>query len=205
MRRINKKLWIPVAAIALCLVAVAVVCIVLFAGKRQGGHLKIEDGVGEVRGELSVSLVRERLERTLLDEYGFLATKKDEKPKDFSSSKANIFEIETAGVVAPGCRFAADMAISNAKPYAFEYWIEIVILGGDPVLADRWELTVKEGGRECARQTLRGGLTTGVVARVDSGEISRFTASLEYLQTENADDTKNKTLSFDLTVHARLI
>ena len=205
MRRNNKKLWIPLAVIAFCLAAVVVVCALLFTGKKQDGHLKIEDGVGEVRGELNVSLVRERLQTVTLDAFGFPETKTDERRVDFSKSKANIFGIDSNILIGPDCRFTADMVISNQKPYAFEYWLEIVPVGGDRLLADQLELTVEQNGEAVVRRTLQSGLTTKVIAAAQSGETSRFTVTLKYLDLNENDATKGTTLSFDMAVHARLI
>lgn len=199
----------PVCIILACVVAIITVCVLLFTGGDDGGHVVIEPPaeeipVEEVRGELEISLVRERLETATLNSRGLVVTHLYDERKDFSKSKENIFGITSGMMIGPRCYFKADMAISNAKGYSFLYWLEIIPTGGSSLLAEQLELTVETGGETYIKRTLGSGLTTKTLPEVNGSDISRFTVKLEYLDVENNNDTKNSTLAFDLVVHARL-
>lgn len=97
------------------------------------------------------------------------------------------------------------MAISNNKPYAFEYWLEIVPGGDKKLLADQLELTVTVDGKTVVKRTLGDRSTTATLSSAQSGDISRFVVKLEYLDDANNNATQNSTLTFDMTVHVRSI
>lgn len=207
----SKKLWLSLGAITLCAVIIAVVCVVVFVLPKDGDgidHIQIEKPVtpnAPSRGELKLRLVRERLEmKTLNTEHGYPYLSSDGTPKDFSSTKENIFGLDGDKLIGPGCYFKAEMAVSNQAEGAFEYWLEIVTLGGEK-LAAQLELTIETDGAIIERQTLDGGFTSKPLPAVASGKTSRFVATLTYLKTVDNNETQNTTLAFDMSVHSRLI
>lgn len=188
-------------------IAAIVTVLVLTLSDKDGGmpHIKIDEGgVQIVRGELDISLMRERLETLTYDKDGLPVRGKNEALTDFSKSNKNIFGIDENIIIAPECYFKAEMAIANKKPYAFEYWIEIIPENGESLLVDQLELTVEIDGETVIRRTLQSGLETEVFPKVNSGKTGRFTVKLEYLSLQDNDKTKNTTLTFDMVVHARL-
>lgn len=201
------KILISTIAIVICLAFIVIVCVVLFKKDPDGGHIKIEDGIGtEVnKGELEVRLIRERLDTITLNDMGFPTPHVNTNEVDFSKSTANIFGIDSKLMVGPGCRFTAQMLIQNTKGYDFEYWIEIVPQNGKNLLAEQLELTVTIDGENVVKRTLDGGLVTQPLARVEKNAQHRFTAGLEYLSVSDNNQTQNVTLAFDMTIHARLI
>lgn len=202
----NKKIWLSVAALAVCVAVIIAVCIIVFTNNGSDIHIRIEQNTVEVvRGELELSLVREKLETRTLDKRGLIVENTDDKSKDFSYSKDNIFGIDDNMLVGPTCSFTAHMAIANSKPYAFEYWLEIIPVHGDSLLADQLELTVTVEGETFIKRTLQNGLTTKVFPAVSASDTAHFTAKLEYLNVVGNDETKNTTFAFDMIVHARLI
>lgn len=209
MERSNKKaLWIVVAAVAVCAVAIGVTLAVVLI-KPNDSHVKIEPPENPdypVVGELDVKLIRERLDGKVLDKSNGLPKRiLNDDFTDFSASDKNVFGLDNDVLIAPGCYFSADMAISNSKPYAFEYWLEIVPENGGNLLVDQLELTITVNGEIFVRRTLSDGLKTDVFPTVAANETAKFTVKLQYLDVQNNDETKNTTLAFDMTVHARLI
>lgn len=200
----RKKLWIAAVAVLLCAAAIAIT-LVLVLKKDSGSHIIEEKPIETVRGELDISLVRERLQSVIIDKEGLPKQILDDKFADYSNTNENIFGITDDILIAPRCYFSVNMAISNLKPYAFEYWLEIIPQNGDNLLVDQLELTVTVGGEEFVRRTLAGGLTTKIFPAVSAAETARFTVKLEYLDVKDNNETKNTTLAFDMIVHARLI
>ena len=202
----RKTLTLCVLLAVICAAAIIITCILVFGGGASDSHIKIEDGnVQIVRGELDISLVREKLETRTLDHRGAIVEDTDKASKDFSASRDNIFGIDKDMLIGPTCSFTAHMAIKNLKPYPFEYWLEIVPVNGESLLAEQLELTVTVGEEVFIKRTLQSGLETKLLPSVQSGETANFTVKLEYLDVKNNDETKNTTLSFDMVVHARLI
>lgn len=202
----RRVLLCAVALIAACIAVVVTVCVMLFSGEDDVPHIQIEEKLPTVSaGELELGLVRERLDTVTLDKRGLPVSHTEKQPKDFSRSSENIFGINSNLLVGPGCYFSAQMALSNKKPYDFEYWLEIIPVGGDNLLADQLEFTVTIGEETFIKRTLQSGLTSKAFPVVKSGQTSRITVRLEYLNVENNDDTKNITLAFDMSVHARLV
>ena len=209
MKRLGKKFWISLSVAVACAAAITVTLCVLLIKPDVGGinHIVIEPSDPQVnRGELEISLVREKLVTRTLKQSGYIDLHTDETRVDFSKSSANIFGITGNMTVGPGCYFESYMAISNAKEASFEYWLEIKPSGGDRLLADQLELTVKVGEELIVDgEKLGEGLTTAPIARTEYGKVSRFTARLTYIHSEDNNDTQNSTLAFDMVVHARLI
>lgn len=107
-------------------------------------------------------------------------------------------------MIGPGCYFTADMEISNKKQGVFEYWLEIVPVGGDRLAADKLELTVTVGGQQVVKRALSGGLTTPVLQTVQNGEKSLFTVKLAVGDIDD-NSLQGATLSFDVIAHAKLV
>ena len=149
-----------------------------------------------VVGELDVKLVRERLDGKILDKNnGLPKSILNDDFTDFSASSKNVFGLDNDVLIAPGCYFSADM----------EIWLGIVPENGGNLLVDQLELTVTIDGEIFVQRTLSDGLITKVFPSVAANEKAKFTVKLQYLDVQNNDETKNTTLAFDMTVHARLI
>lgn len=201
----KKKLLISVVVGVVCVAAIALT-LALTLGRGDGTHVEVEKPPALVKGELDVKLVRERLQSMTVDRTnGLPAWHEDDRFADFSKSADNIFGINDDILIGPNSYFVASMAISNNKPYAFEYWLEIVPQNGDNLLVDQLELTVTIDNETFVKRTLRDGLSTKIFPAVLQNSTSRFSVKLEYLNLNENDKTKNTTLAFDLTVHARLI
>ena len=199
----RRKLWISVAVTVICAAIVAVTLVLLLSG-RDNGHVVVDKPVRPIRGELELKLVRERLQTVTIDRDGLPAYRDNGRFTDFSDTRDNVFGITDDVLIGPKCYFTADMAVSNTKAYAFEYWLEIVPQNGGNLLVDQLELTVTIGGEVLVKRTLQGGLITEPFPIVDANETSRFSVRLEYLDVRENDLTKNTTLAFDMIVHARL-
>lgn len=204
-----KKIFFPVIIIVLCAAVIATVLAVTLPGKGAGdSHIIIEEtgqgGVHVLRGELDISLMRERLETRTLDGDGLPVKSTDGTLTDFSKSRDNIFGIDDDILIGPGCYFSAQMTVENKKPYAFDYWLEIVPEKGGSLLADQLELTVIIDGETFIKRTLGSRLITEEFPKVSAGRKGKFTVKLEYLDVKDNNETKNTTLAFDMTVHAKL-
>lgn len=204
MSTATKKIIAAVVTAAVCLAVILVALALTVWRSDDTPHIKIEDDDKPVQGQLSIVLKRERLETVTLDVNGLATLKDDKTVTDFTNSKNNVFGISDDVLVGPNCYFAASMVISNSKPYDFEYFLEIVPVNGDKLLAEQLKLTVTIDNEVVLERTLSGGLTTKVFPIVSSGTSARFTVRMEYLDVPDNDKTKNTTLTFDMTVHARL-
>lgn len=208
MSNVKKNVIAAVAAVAVCVAAITAVCLIVFGGgKNDVSHVIVEQPAEQpevIKGELDISLVRRSLETVTLNKRGSKVKQVDSKKKDFTRSQENVFGISDQ-LIGPGCYFLSDMVIQNLKQGDFEYWIEIVPVGGGKQLADQIEITVSMGGNVTVKRILGGGLTTEILGGVKSGTESQFSVKLEYLKTDDNNQTQNSSLSFDMVVHARLI
>lgn len=203
----KKHILIAVAVVAVCVVAVVIALVMLLAPEQSQlpNHIVVEQRPTTSTGELSLKLVRQKLTTKTLNSRGIAVEREDNKAKDFSTSRQNIFGIDSDMLIGPSCFFQAEMTVTNTKPYDFEYWLEITPKDGKTLLADQIVFTVTADGQELIDRSLADGLTTPVTAVSGSGGAqSRFTARLEYIDVQNNNETQNSTLAFDMVVHVRL-
>lgn len=205
MGRKAKTLWISLAVTVLCSAIIVVTAVLLTGGTREGGHIEIEEPPTLTEGSLDLKLVRERLQRVTIDKDGLPILYVSDEFTDFSASNGNIFGMTSDLLIGPKCYFSATMAISNAEPYPFEYWLEIVPENGESLLADQLELKVTLGEEVFVERTLAEGLQTKVFPSVAANAQAKFAVTLTYLDLQENDLTKNTTLAFDIIVHARLL
>lgn len=211
-KREHAVLWSSIAAIAVCVIVLAVVLgnylrrdtphsgttqIVVDPPKPSGGE--------EIRGELDVRLVRERLDTVTLNNRGMPIDGRDDREVDFSDTADNVFGLKSNTLIGPGCRFAAHMKISNRKRGKFAYWVEIKPRESGNALTEQLECSFS-AGETTVRQTLGDGFTTesAPIEVADDG-VSSFTVTLTYLSTEDNDKTQGLSLQFDMIVHVRLV
>jgi hypothetical protein len=217
MRNTNRKrvLLVSSSVILLCLSVIVGMTWALFSDTvDMNHHLKA--------GTLNITLERTKLSGVALDPAtGYLVPLADlyddpkylEKPKDFSDTKDNVFELTTDTRVIPGTNYVAEMEITNNSDVAFVYWVEIQYnqKKSDPNFAQQVEvivdtdLTSVKGEK---RATLNNGLFVGSetkpIGTLAKGESAEFSVKVEFEMLAHAqnDLAQNKDVDFDLVVHA---
>ena len=166
-------------------------------------------------GDLKITLKRTELTKTTLDASGYLTTlPTDTTPVEFTNpNDDNVFGIGTNEKIVPGTKFVAKMQIENHSDVAFGYWVEIVCkdktAGED--LAKQLKVTVNTGSDKSG--FVADGLTVkgandGNVGELAIGATANFTVTVEFLDSEIADNIADNDLAqtqelyFDLVVHA---
>ena len=200
MRGTNKlrALLLSGATILLCLTVIVGMTFVLFTDKQTvKNHLKA--------GDLDITLTRTKLVSTYLDRDGYLATFTDTEEKDFSrETDENIFALDGALIV-PRSEYVATMKVANNSDVAFAYWIEIVYTGEPDVeLADQIRITIDTAKGKLISDGLMIGSEEEPVAILGIGDSHEFSATLEFLDLENAinNAAQGDGTTFDLIVHA---
>ena len=201
----NKKraLLTSILAIILCIVTLAATTWALFTEERYiNNHVQA--------GDLTITLKRTELTKTMLDELGYLVSfpvqSATDEPKDFTKNPdENVFEIAPADIngnggekIVPGCMYVATMQIENHSDVAFRYWIEIKCDSDDQEdganLAKQLKVTVTtteldENGDPVAYNDFVGnGLVVrgpkGYVGELAIGATGTFIVTVEFLDSD---------------------
>ena len=200
MRGINRKRALIVASttIIMCFVIIVGMTWALFTDDRAVvNHLKA--------GDLDVTLVRTSLTSTYVDSNGYLATFTDTEEKDFSgATDENIFAFDGT-VIVPQSKYIANMKVINNSDVSFAYWIEIVYTGAEGVeLADQLKVSIDTSEGKAVREGMTIGSEESPIAVLGIGDSHDFTATVEFLDLENAinNAAQGDSITFDLIVHA---
>ena len=210
MKSTNRKrvLIVSGALILLCLTLIFGATLALFTDTQTvKNHLRA--------GDLDITLKRTELVKKTLDASGYLTwLDPDKTVVDFTGpAKENVFDIGEDELIVPGSQFVATMQVENHSDVAFGYWIEIVCTDQQygPDLAKQLKVTVNTGSDKSG--FVADGLTVkgaddGNVGELAIGATANFTVTVEFLDSEIADNIADNDLAqtqelyFDLVVHA---
>ena len=202
MTKASKKLLLAFMTIAVCLALLVTGTYALFSTQ-----VGVENHL--VAGNLSVTLVRDKLVTVSLGENGHLTRTTDEGDKDFTNAtKENLFGIEEGVKIAPDCSFTADMVLTNSGSVAISYWIEIKLEGTANELAEQLLVTVasKDVPVKEVGKSLKDGLTLGSeedgVGIVEVKSSANFSVTVEFQDLDTNNDAQGQEVTFDLIVHA---
>lgn len=201
MAKASRKLLLALLTIAVCIALLVAGTYALFSADFPvTNHL--------AAGNLSATLVRDNLETVTLNAGGNLTSTTDGRDKDFtnaSSENNNLFDLAEGVCVAPGCRFTADMVLTNTGTVAFSYWIEVVLKSEANAFAAQLTVSVTSAD-VTAKEPLAEGITLGSEGEglgvVIVGSSARFSLSVEFSDLENNNDAQDQMVEFDMIVHA---
>ena len=219
MKSANRKrtVLVSTAIILLCMSIIVGMTWALFTDtKTVNNHLQA--------GDLSITLLRTELTKTMLDGKGYLDTvevqKTTDEPVDFSENDPNdtaddnVFGIEEGETIVPGTKYVAVMKIENHSDVAFGYWIEIKCSDESKQedLAKQLKVTVTTSTDSYDF------VANGLIVKPEQGYIEAvevgaddvyFTVTVEFVDLGlDADgvgannSAKNDTVDFDLVVNA---
>ena len=226
MKGANRKrtVLISTAIILLCMTIIVGMTWALFTDTRSvSNHLQA--------GDMSITLKRIELTKTMLDGSGYLVTPDPDKTViDFTENDPtttdddNVFGIAEGEKIVPGTKYVAVMKIENHSDVAFGYWIEIKCSDASKQedLAKQLKVTVTTDSDSFAYVAddlivkPDKGYIEAVVVRPDNAEetddtgVAYFTVTVEFVDLGyNPDDlssennaAKNDTVDFDLIVNA---
>lgn len=160
-------------------------------------------------GTLDITLERTSLSYSKLDADGFQCTETISAPADFSNtnqSSANIFEIDGTTRIVPTSFFNAEMRISNHSTVAFDYWIKLDFIEGDATFAEQMKITVTTStGKNhdgIISTNASVGSSTDPIGTLKIGAEETFTVNVEFVDDEDNNLAKGKSVKFDLIVYA---
>ena len=214
MKGINQKrtLLVSAAVILLCMTIIVGMTYALFTDTTKlTNHLEA--------GDLKITLNRVALEKTALNEKGFLETttvqKLGDTPVPFDkATKENVFGIVKNELIVPGSTYKATMEIANNSDVAFGYWIEIVCTnkkdGAD--LAKQVKVYVDADSQYVGNDLKVVGADGKYIGILGVKDSETFTVTVEFedlaydfdgstLKSDN-DAAQGEKLSFDLVVYA---
>ena len=192
-------------------VMTVMLCLTLIAG---GTYALFSDQVTLtthlMAGTLDITLERVQLDsKTIDDKTGYLKENETNyEIVDFSTPTIrNVFDIDSAHRIVPGCYYDATLELTNNTDVAFAYWVEIINRGSSNIdLADQLSISVKMGEGEEAIEILSNGLSVGSASNpigiLTKTESTRFIVGLEFLDLPNNNDAMGQSLNFDVVVHA---
>lgn len=210
----KRSVLLSVLTCLLCLALVASGTYALFSDQvTLKNHL--------VAGTLDITLIRTNLVTTSLDaNTGFLVETENPKDIDFSTpydptdpnaENENIFDITDGTLIVPGCKYSAEMQISNNTDVAFGYWLEIVFDDTvDLTLAEQLKITVTTvdasksiSGMLSENAGLIGTEASPIDVLAKSGA-ALFTITVEFCDLDYSvnNNAKLATFDFDVVVHA---
>ncbi len=195
----NKKriLIVSFSVIILCLCIIVGVSYSLFTdSEKVTSHLK--------SGDLDVTLERVGLEYTVLNDAGYLEIKEDKEVVDFTGkTDANIFGLEEEKLMAPGAYYEATLKLNNKGTVAFDYKIEIVLVGTANEFADQLKVYVDGDteGKTLSELTENNKYVINGTAAVEAGKAKEFTVKVVF-DSLAGNSAQDKTVSFDLIISA---
>lgn len=154
-------------------------------------------------GNLDAELTRTKLQYAVLDTEGVLNTYVNNDRVDFTgTTNENIFGLNGDRIV-PGSYFEADMTLANKGTVAFDYEIEIKILGNSNKLAEQLKVTVttSEGTETMLLSEINGKYVVST-GRMPLNSSADFTVRVEFVDSTANNDAQNQTCAFDLVVTA---
>lgn len=210
----KRSVLLSVMTLVLCLALVAGGTYALFSDQvTLENHLEA--------GTLDITLTRTNLVTTSLNAAtGFLVETENSKDIDFSKpwdpnhpelENENVFDIASGTLIVPGCKFSAEMQITNNSDVAFGYWLEIVFDDTvDLTLAEQLKITVTtvDGNKSISKMLntsagLIGSETDpiGILAKTGS---QLFTISVEFCDLDDSvnNNAMGKNFEFDVIVNA---
>ena len=219
----KRTVLVSTAIILLCLSVIVGMTWALFTDTRSlNNHLKA--------GDMSITLLRTELTKTMLNEKGYLDTieiqKATDDPVDFTTNKPddtaddNVFGIAEGEIIVPGTKYVAVMQIENHSDVAFGYWIEIKCDDESKLedLAQQLKVTVTTDSD--SYDFVANGLTVkpekGYIEAVavrpanadetDTTGIAKFTVTVEFVDLGVNDDfTSDNNLAKEDTVEFDIV
>lgn len=162
-------------------------------------------------GTLDITLERTNLvARSLDSSTGFLTHKENPEIVDFSTPNTrNVFDLEKADKIVPGCSYTATLKITNNTDVAFGYWIQVInrTTGEiEPELAEQLKVSVLTKTGRIVDGTVSEGLQVGSAAEPISimakSDAESFEVTLEFLNLASNNAAKSQNLNFDIVVYA---
>ncbi len=200
-RHISRRLILALVTMLLCIALLIGGTYALFsASSIVTNHL--------VAGNLTAKLVRESYSYDTLDESGYIVHHPGtETNTDFSAAtNENLFGLAKDAYIAPGCKFTANMALTNEGTVAFNYWIVIQLKGDSNALAEQLQVTVQVGEQK-TEQSLSKGLSIGSdknpIGVVElGGSKATFSVTVEFTDNDDNNAAEDQQVYFDFTVFA---
>ena len=154
-------------------------------------------------GNLDADLTRTNLKYAVLDTDGVLRTYEDGNDVNFTgATNENIFGLNGDRIV-PGSYFEAEMKLSNNGTVAFDYEVEIKLLGNSGEFANQLQVTVTSGNEtETLKLSEINGKLVITDGRMPINSNTTFTVKVEFIDSDNNNAAQNQTCAFDLVVTA---
>jgi hypothetical protein len=155
-------------------------------------------------GNLDADLTRTNLKYAVLDTDGVLRTYEDGEDADFTGTTTkNIFGLNGDSKIVPGSYFEAEMNLANNGSVAFDYDVEIKLLGQSNELANQLQVTITtaDGTKTLKLAEIDGKLVISE-GRLAMGNSLDFTVKVEFIDGANNNDAQDQTCAFDLVVTA---
>jgi hypothetical protein len=155
-------------------------------------------------GNLDADLTRTNLKYAVLDANGTLKDYEDGEDVDFTGTTSkNIFGLDGEQKIVPGSYFEAEMNLANNGTVAFDYEVEIKILGESNKLAEQLKVTITtaNGTKTFALSEINGKYVVSE-GRMYINSSAIFTVKVEFVEGATNNDAQNQTCAFDLVVTA---
>lgn len=155
-------------------------------------------------GNLDADLTRTNLKFAVLDTNGVLVDHEDGEDVDFTgTTNKNIFGLTGDQKIVPGSYFEAEMDLSNNGTVAFDYDVEIKILGESNELAEQLKVTVTTAnGSETFMLSEINGKYVVSSGRMYINSSASFTVRVEFVDGAANNDAQDQSCAFDLVVTA---
>ena len=193
----KKILAISCAIILLCTTIIIGASYALFNETVSvGNHLQA--------GNLDATLTRTNLKYAVLDTDGILKNHEDGEDENFTGNTSeNIFGLTGDQKIVPGSYFEAEMNLANNGTVAFDYEVEIKLLGQSNKFAEQLKVTIttSEGTNTLMLSEIDGKLVISEGRLVLNSSIT-FTVKVEFVDSVANNDAQNQTCAFDLVVTA---
>lgn len=194
-----RRLLFSCATILMCLTILVAVAYALFTD-----NINLTTHI--TTGDLDITLTRTNLTSIVMGPDGKLTKHTNADHIDFSTpSDDNLFDLYEGIYIVPGVEFKATLLVENNSDMEFGYYIELLVSDDSAQeLCEQLLVTITSGDKKVSGTLadLQLGAEDDFISSLKIGDSSTFDIEIIFTDNGNSNAAMDKTVYFDLVVHA---
>ena len=194
-----RRLLFSCATILMCLTVLVAVAYALFTD-----YIKLTTHI--TTGDLDITLTRTNLTSIVMGPDGKLREYTNTGRIDFSTpSNDNLFDLYEGVYIVPGVEFKATLLVENFSDLEFGYYVELLVSDDSAQeLCEQLLVTITSGEKQVSGTLadLKLGSENDYISKLNVGDSSTFDIEIIFEDNDNSNAAMDKTVYFDLVVHA---
>lgn len=194
-----RRLLFSCATILMCLTLLVAVAYALFTD-----NINLVTHI--TTGDLDITLTRTNLTSIVIGPDGKLRDYTNTGHIDFSTpSNDNLFDLYEGVYIVPGVEFKATLLVENFSDIEFGYYVELLVSDDSSLeLCEQLLVTITSGDKQVSGTLadLKLGSENDFISKLNVGDSSTFDIEIIFEDNDNSNAAMDKTVYFDLVVHA---